>query len=353
MKIPIKTEKETDMQNITFIGIDIAKNVFHVIGLDANGKQVLKKKLSRGQMLSYFANLTPCGISMEGCASSHYWARKLTESGHTVKLLPAQHVKPFVRGNKNDFNDALAIAEASRFPEMRPVAVKTTEQQSIQALHRLRRSAVHDRTALSNQVRGLLAEFGLVMNQGISTLRKSLPSLLEDAENGLHSIFREALALKYTQFCTLDDLIDDLTQLIQKDAKQHEEIKRLQSIPGFGPIVASTFFSVIGDGKTFKCGRDVSASLGLVPRQHSSGGKNTLLGISKKGDKYLRSLLVHGARSVVKYAHNKEDALSLWVMRLVDKRGKNKATVALANKLARIGWAVTTNRQEYKENYAL
>lgn len=261
-------------------------------------------------------------------------------------------MKPFVRGNKNDDNDALAIAEASRIPEMRPVTIKTVEQQSIQALHRLRRPAVGDRTALSNQVRGLLAEFGIVMNQGITTVRKNLPLILEDAENGLQGIFREALSFKYTQFCALDDLIKELTKLIEKDAKQHEEIQRLQSIPGFGPIVASTFFSVIGDGKAFKTGRDVSASLGLVPRQHSSGGRDTSLGISKKGDKYLRSLLVHGARAVVQFAHKKEDALSLWVTHLVEKRGKNKATVALANKLARIAWAITTSQQTYRTNHA-
>jgi transposase len=340
------------MKTITHIGIDIAKNVFHVIGLDSKGKQVLKKKLSRNNVLSYFANLEACFISIEGCASSHYWGRELSKLGHRVKLLPAQHVKPFVRGNKNDYNDALAIAEASRIPEMRPVAIKTVEQQSIQALHRLRRSAVGDRTALSSQVRGLLAEFGIVMNQGITTVRKNLPLILEDAENGLQGIFLEALSFKYTQFCALDDLIDELTKLIEKDAKQHEEIQRLQSIPGFGPIVASTFFSVVGDGKAFKTGRDVSASLGLVPRQHSSGGRNTLLGISKKGDKYLRSLLVHGARAVVQFAHKKEDALSLWVTNLVEKRGKNKATVALANKLARIAWAITTSQQTYKANHA-
>lgn len=336
------------MNSISFLGLDIAKNVFHAVGLDAQGKQVFKKKLNRSKLLPFFCNMTPCLISMEGCASSHYWARELSKLGHTVKLLPAQHVKPFVRGNKNDFNDALAIAEASRVPEMRPVAVKTVEQQSIQGLHRLRRSAVADRTALSNQVRGLLAEFGIVMNQGIETLRKRLPDILEDAENDLSDFFRRALWLKQNQLKELTELVDDLSKLIQSEARQHDEIKRLQSIPGFGAIVASTFYSVIGDGQAFKSGRDVSAALGLVPRQHSSGGRNTLMGISKKGDKYLRSLLVHGARSVVNYAHRKEDRLSLWITRLIEKRGKNKAIVALANKLARIAWAITTSKSEYR-----
>jgi transposase len=339
--------------NTTVIGLDIAKQIFHLVGLDATGKKVIKKTLRRTKLLSYFANLKPCVIGMEGCASSHYWARELSKLRHQVKLLPAQYVKPYVRGNKNDYNDALAIAEASRIPEMREVRVKTVEQQSIQALHRLRRGAVGDRTKLCNQVRGLLAEFGIIMNQGISTLRKKLPEIIEDAENELHWVFRDALALKYQQLCQLDTLVNELTKFIEKEAKQHPQIKQLQSIPGFGAIVASTFFSVIGDGKAFKKGRDVSASLGLVPRQHSSGGKNTLLGISKRGDKYLRSLLVHGARSVVNHAHKKDDALSLWVTRLVNTRGKNKATVALANKLARIAWAVTTSRKLYQTNFAI
>ena len=206
---------------------------------------------------------------------------------------------------------------------------------------------------LCNQVRGLLAEFGIIINQGISALRKRLPEILEDGENELHWVFRDALALKYEQLCQLDTLVNKLTKLIENDAKQHDQIKQLQSIPGFGAIVASTFFCVIGDGKSFSKGRDVSASLGLVPRQHSSGGKNTLLGISKRGDKYLRSLLVHGARAVVNHAHKKDDALNLWVTRLVKTRGKNKATVALANKLARIAWAVTTSGKAYQQNFSI
>ncbi len=339
--------------NISVIGLDLAKNIFHLIGLDSHGKQHLKKKLRRAKMLAYFANLKPCTVAMEACASSHYWARELKKVGHQVKLLPAQHVKPFVRGNKNDYNDALAIAEASRIPQMREVAIKTVEQQSIQALHRLRRSAVGDRTALCNQVRGLLAEFGMTLNQGVATLRKAIPLLLEDAENGLHPLFRDALFLKYQQLCHLDELVKNLSDTIQKEANEHHEMKLLQSIPGYGPILSSTFYSVIGDGKGFRTGRDVSASIGVVPRQHSTGGKNVLLGISKKGDKYLRSLMVHGARSLIKHAHKKEDALSVWVTTLIERRGKNKATVALANKLTRIGWAVITTGKPYKENYAV
>ena len=339
--------------NISAIGLDIAKQIFHLVGLDDQGNQVLKKTLRRTKLLAYFANLNPCVIGMEGCASSHYWARELNKLGHQVKLLPAHYVKPYVRGNKNDYNDASAMAEVSRIPEMREVRTKTVEEQSIQAMHRFRRGAVAERTKLCNQVRGLLAEFGIVINQGISSLRKKLPEILEDGENQLHWMFRDALALKYRQLCELDELVKELTIMIEREAKQHLQIKQLQSIPGFGAIVASTFFSVIGNGKTFSKGRDVSASLGLVPRQHSSGGKNILLGISKRGDKYLRSLLVHGARSVVNHAHKKDDALSLWVTRLVKTRGKNKATVALANKLARIAWAVTISGKPYQRNFVI
>ncbi len=339
--------------NNTVIGLDIAKQIFHLVQLNKFGKIELKKKLRRAQLLKFFANHPHSTIAMESCASSQHWAREFEKLGHTVILLPAQHVKAFVRGNKNDYNDALAIAEASRFGEIRPVAIKTVEQQSIQAIHRLRKGAVGDRTALCNQVRGLLSEFGIIINQGISPLRKSIPQILEEGENGLDAMFRQALDLKYTQLCDLDGLIDDLNKMIKVYAKDHVEIQLLQSIPGYGPVISSNYYSVIGDGKAFRNGRGVSASLGIVPGQHSSGGKQNLLGISKRGDKYLRSLLIHGARSVVRLAADKDDELSRWVTRLVKRRGKNKATVALANKLARIGWAVLTTGKPYEANYGV
>ena len=339
--------------NINTIGLDIAKTTFHYVGLDKYGKQVHRKKLRRGQLLSYFANFPACTIVMEACSGAYYWQREFIKLGHRVKLLPAQHVKAHLRGNKTDYNDALAIAEASRVPEMREVAPKTIEQQSMQALHRLRASAVDDRTTLVNQVRGLLSEFGIVFNQGIKHLREGLPSVLEDAENELTHTFREALALKYTQLLQLDESEKKFNQLIKQASEQHKEIKLLQSIPGFGSIVSSSYYSVIGDGKAFAKSRDVAASLGVVPRQHSTGGKTVLQGISKRGDKYLRKMLVNGARSVVNHAHKKDDALSVWVTRLVETRGRNKATVALANKLARIAWAVTVRGKPYQENHAV
>lgn len=336
------------MKEVTTIGLDLAKQVFHVVCCDRHGKVVSKRMLRRAQVRAYFANLTPCRVGMEACGGAHYWARELAALGHEVKLLPARFVKAFVRGNKNDYNDALAIAEAATRPEVRAVAIKSVAQQDVQALHRLRAHCVASRTALSNQLRGLLAEYGVVLPCGVSRLRRGLPALLEDGENGLSDGFRQLLAQGYRQLCELDDHIRCYTEQLTVQAKQDEDCRRLQTIPGFGPIVASVFHAQVGDGRAYRRGRDVAASLGLVPRQHSSGGKPVLLGISKRGDRYLRGLLVHGARAVVRQAVGKDDRLSRWINRIRAQRGHNKAVVALANKLARIGWAVLAHRRDYQ-----
>lgn len=332
---------------ITTIGLDLAKSVFHAVSFDERHKEVSKRMLRRNQVREYFAQLEPCRVGMEACAGAHYWARELEKLGHTVKLIPPQFVRPYVQGNKNDYNDARAIAEAATRPRMRCVGIKTVEQQDIQALHRLRQQRVKERTALCNQLRALVAEYGIVMNKGVATVRRGIPLLLEDAENGLSDLFRALLAQGYEQLIELEAHIDHYTRKVEAHGRQHAHVRRLQTLPGYGPIVASVFASVVGDGKAFKCGRDVSASLGLVPRQHASGGKEVLLGISKRGDKYLRSLLIHGARSVVLHAKNKEDALSRWVNRLHERRGTNKTAVALANKLARMGWALLRHETIY------
>ena len=336
------------MDKITTIGLDLAKNVFHVVCTNRSGKAVRKRMLRRSQVLKYFANLPISLVGMEACASAHYWAREVSALGHEVKLIPPQYVKPYVRGNKNDYNDALAIAEAVVRPEMRFVAAKTTDQQDIQALHRLRERCLCDRTALCNQLRGLLAEYGLIFPKGVNTLRRRLPELMEDGENGLSALFRRLLAQGYQQLRELDGHIDSYTQELVRQSQQDEACQRLQTIPGFGPIVASVFHAVVGDGQTYRRGRDVSASIGLVPRQHSSGGKEVLLGISKRGDRYLRSLLIHGARSVVIQAKTKDDRLSRWINRIVSARGLNKAVVALANKIARIGWVIVAKKTTYQ-----
>ena len=336
------------MNEITTIGLDLAKNVFHVVCCDPRGKIVRKKMLKRSQVATYFSNLPACLVGMEACASAYYWARELGALGHQVKLIPPQYVKPYVRGNKNDYNDALAISEAVVHPEMRFVAVKSPEQQDVQAVYRLRERQIADRTALCNQLRGLLAEYGLVLPKGISVVRKRLPALLEDAENGLSDRFRRLLAQSYRSLQQLDEHIDFYTRELVRESRQRDACQRLQTIPGFGPIVASVFHSVVGTGEAYRRGRDVSASLGLVPRHHNSGGKTVLLSISKRGDRYLRSLLVHGARSVVIQAVNKDDRLSRWINKLRSERGVNKATVALANKMARIGWAVLAHKTTYQ-----
>ena len=337
--------------NSKTIGLDIAKSIFHLVCLDQYGNQLFKKKLRRAQLLSYFANLETCIIAIEGCGSSYYWQRELTKLGHTVKLLPTQHVKAYRRGNKNDYNDALAIAETSRVPTIREVTTKTIDQQSMQTLHRLRETAVKDRTRLGNQIRGSLSEFGIIFAQGLNRIREGLYSVLEDANNDLPHTLRAALALKHKQLTELDEQVDELGCLIKEAGADQIQVDLLQSIPGYGEILSTSFYSVIGDGKAFAKGRDVSASLGIVPKQHSSGDRDNLLGISKRGDKYLRKMLVNGARAVVNHAHKKDDALSVWVTSLVERRGKNKATVALANKLARIGWAVIVSKKPYQVNF--
>ncbi len=257
-------------------------------------------------------------------------------------------MKAYLRGQKNDYNDARAIAEAVRVPQMRFVAVKTVESQDVQSLVRLREGTLQARTALVNRLRGLLGEYGIVIAKSVSALRRAIPGLLEEASNGLSDRFRRLLNQGREQLLALDAHIDVLTAELTAMAKQDDRVQRLQTAPGYGPIVASVFVSIVGDGHQYRRGREAAAAIGLVPRQHSSGGKNVLLGISKRGDRYLRTLLIHGARAVVNAAKNKDDRLSRWINRLRETRGINKATVALANKLARIGWAILRNGSRYR-----
>jgi len=337
--------------NIKRIGIDLAKQVFQLHGVDNHEKVVLRKQLSRTKMLVYFQSLAPCLIGMEACGSSHYWARELQKLGHTVKLMAPQFVKPYVKGNKNDTNDAEAICEAVSRPNMRFVSIKTVAQQDIQAIHRIRIGLVKQRTAKVNQIRGLLAEYGVVENKRINVLRNALPLILEDAENGLSVDFRILLEELRQDLITFDERISSLTEKINAIAKADEDTQRLQQIPGVGPITATAIISAVGDGKQFKCGRDLAAWLGLTPKQHSSGGKERLLGISKRGDAYLRTLLIHGARSVLRVSAKKTDSLNCWLQNVCDRRNKNIAAVALANKNARIIWAILTKKTNYQMGY--
>jgi transposase len=333
--------------NIKRVGIDLAKDVFQVHGVDSQEKVILRKQFRRVQLLAYFEKIAPCLIGMEACGSAHYWARELQKLGHTVKLMAPQFVKPYVKSNKNDANDAEAICEAVARPTMRFVAVKTIAQQDIQAIHRVRSELVSHRTAKVNQIRGLLAEYGLAVGRRIEVLRTALPLLLEDAENGLTLDFRILLDELRQDLINLDERVQVMDKKIKTLANSHGEAKRLLAIPGIGPITATAIISTIGNGKQFKRGRDFAAWLGLTPRQHSSGGKERLLGISKRGDSYLRTLLIQGARAVLRVVDQKDDPRSRWLQNLCSRRNKNIAAVALANKNARIIWALLTKETDF------
>lgn len=333
---------------ISRIGMDIAKNVFQLHGVGSFEQIVLKKKLKRADVLAYFRTLAVCQIGMEACGGAHHWARSLIAMGHSVLLMAPQFVKPYVKTNKNDAADAEAICEAMSRPGMRFVPVKTVEQQDIQALHRVRSELVKQRTAKGNQIRGLLAEYGLVVQKRIECLRVALPELLEDADNGLTCEFRALLDGLRLDLVGLDERVGQLDRQIVQMCRASVAAKRLQEIPGIGPVTASALIAAVGDGSGFKRGRDMAAFLGLVPRQHSSGGKEKLLGISKRGDSYLRTLLIHGARSVQRVSVNKTDPSSRWLNAVSARRHKNIAAVALANKTARMAWAVLSKGQAYR-----
>jgi transposase len=347
-----RRKKETTMKRNT-IGLDLAKNIFHVVVLDHNGKQIMRKQLRRNQVASWFVRQPPSLVGIEACGSSHYWARKLIAQGHKVKLIAAQHVKAFLRGQKNDYNDAAAIAEAVSQPQMRFVAIKSAAQLDLQAMQRIRTMVISNRTGLSNQLRGLLAEHGIVMPKSLKVLRQRIPELLEDADNGLSTLFRYLLHLGWQRLSRMDEEIKGLDRELSHAVKQDTDCQLLMSIPGYGPVVSSSFSVVVGDGSCFKRGRDVAASLGLVPRQHSTGGKPKLLDISKRGNKELRTLLVQGAKAVLRHANGKQDPLCQWALKISARHGPNKAAVALANKLARIGWAVLNTQTPYQAGYAL
>jgi len=333
---------------VKVIGIDLAKQSFQIHGVDVNGQAVIKKKLSRNQLSEFVAKLPSCLIGMEACGGSHYWVRVFTGLGHTVRLIAPQFVKPFVKSNKNDAVDAEAICEAVQRPSMRFVPSKTLEQQDIQSLHRIRSQAVARRTALANQIRGLLMEYGVVIQKGISYVRKQIPMILEDADNELTFLFREMLNELYDEMAHLDERISKLEDKLTILSAQNEDCQRLLTIPGVGLLSASAMVAAIGDINVFKNGRELAAWIGLVPRQHSTGGKPTLLGISKRGDSYLRTLLIHGGRTVVRVADKYQDRRNQWIAELDKRRGKNISAVAVANKNARIAWALLSKKTTYQ-----
>ncbi|RQN33369.1 IS110 family RNA-guided transposase [Paraburkholderia tropica] len=335
---------------ITTIGIDLAKNVFQVHGVNKHGKVLLRKQLRREQVATFFANLQPCLIGMEACGSAHHWARKLQMFGHTVKLMAPQFVKPYVKSNKNDAADAEAICEAVGRPSMRFVPIKNIEQQSVLSLHRVRQGFVKARTAQANQIRGLLGEFGIVVPQGIAYVAQRVPELIEDASNALPGSFRLLINRLLEHLQLLHRQVDEIEAAIKAWHRDNAVSQRLEKVPGIGPLTATALVATVGDAKNFDNGRQLAAWLGLVPRQHSSGGKQNLLGMSKRGDAYLRTMLIHGARSVIYRATQKADP-NCWVFNVTARRNKNVAAVALANKTARTVWALLVHERSFQPGY--
>lgn len=337
---------------ITTVGIDLAKAVFQIHGVDERGRAVLRKQLKRKDMMSFFANLKACLIGMEACGSAHYWARELSRLGHTVRLMAPQFVKPYVKTNKNDRNDAEAICEAVTRPNMRFVPVKTPEQQALLGLHRARQGLVKSRTAQANQIRGLLAEFGIVIPKGLGHIARRLPEIVEDAENGLPGMMRQLIRRLGEQLNRLDEQVEQMQRQITLWHRENEQSRKLEDIPGIGPITASALVASVGNATSFKNARQLSAWLGMVPRHQGTGGKAVLGGISKRGDAYLRTLLIHGARSVIAKLEHQPEQASAWLRRLLARRNKNIAAVALAAKNARIAWALLAHGRDFKPDYA-
>lgn len=338
----------TKATTATAMGLDIAKQVFQVHGADKSARAVLRRKLRRSEMPGFFSEQPPCLVGIEASGSAHYWARILSGLGHTVRLMAPQFVKPYVKSQKNDANDAEAICEAVTRPSMRFVPQKTVEQQDLQSLHRVRSRLVANRTQLINQIRGLLAEYGVVLPQHAGQVRSGLPAVLEDAENQLTGFGRELFQGLYEDLAQLDEKIAAADGRIQIAFQNTPNCRRIAAVEGVGPLIATAIVAAISNGHAFENGRQFSAWLGLVPRQNSSGGKSRLLGISKRGDPYLRTLLIHGARSVVYRAKAKTDKRSLWINDKQQRLGTSKACVAVANKNARIICSLIAREQEYR-----
>ena len=329
-------------KNVVTFGIDLAKSLFHVCGLDTDGKRVVSKKLRRTQIVTFFANQPPCVVAMEACAGAHWLGRKLSGLGFQVRILPAQYVKPFVQNQKNDANDALAIAEASQRPSVRPVPIKTQSQLHLQALHRVRDRLVNQRTRLINQIRGFLLEEGIILRTGVGNFKNQLPVVLSDPSEEISPAMTALINELWDELLGLENRLKSINTQIESWASQDQSARRLQSVPGIGALSATAIIAAIGNAAQFNKARDFSAWLGLVPRQHSTGGKSTLGGISKSGNPYIRRLLIHGARSCTLHLNRENDRLGAWITDLERRMPFNKVVVALANKLARIAWVILT-----------
>lgn len=323
-------------------GVDLGKNLFHVVAADAAGQVIQRAKFRRETVLLFFERAAPAVVGVEACPGSQWFARKLQAMGHTVRIIPAQFVKPYVKSNKNDTIDAAAIAEAVTRPTMRFVEVKTVERADLQALHRIRDQMVRNRTRLVCQMRAFCLEYGIAIHQGVGKFKADLPRLLARDDNDLTPMMRRLLADLFEDLKRLELRIAEVTHEIEAIAAQDDRARRLMTVPGIGPLVATAIVAAAGNGRQFRRARDMAAWLGLVPREHSTGGKTTLLGISKRGNRYLRRLLVHGARSCLTRMDRSRDRLGTWLDDLERRMHGNKVIVALAAKVARIAWVILT-----------
>lgn len=341
------------MKKVTLLGIDIAKEIFQLHGVDASGKAILKKKLKRAELLKFIAQMEPCMIAMEACGGSHYWAREFKKLGHKAELISPQYVKPFVRGNKNDRNDAEAIVEAVSRPRARFVPINDEAEQDVRSVHRIRSRLVSERTALTNEIRGLLYEYGIFHAKGMTKIENFLAEVNGDHENKLQltAMMRELCIEIYEELTAINKRIEKHDRRLEAIANTNVICENLMTIPGVGILSATILFTVLSDPTIFKNGRHFAAYLGLVPRQHSSGGKEKLFGISKRGDSYIRSLLIHGGRAIVQCASKKDDSRSKWICKLHERASYNCTAVAVANKNARVAWALAKNIMEYKADY--
>lgn len=336
------------MENVSVMGIDLAKNVIEICGQDASGTLVLRRRLPRGKLLGFLANRLPCLIGMEACGGAYHWAREIGALGHSVRLVPAQYVKGYAQGNKTDRNDALAICEAVQRPRVPEVAVKTPEQQALQTYLHTRRQLIGQRTALSNAMRGYLQEFGRVTRRGVPALRALVTATLGD--DALPAVLREALQIQWSQYLSLCESIEHMDRRIRELAHRDATAVKLMEVPGVGEITAVATLTSVGDAHAFRSGRQMAASLGIVPKQHSSGDSRRLQGISKRGDVYLRTLIIHGARAALK--SRRTDRQVQWAKKLERRIGTNKATVALANKTTRILWRLMVSDVNYRAQAA-
>lgn len=330
------------------VGIDLGKSVFHVVAMDAKGNILVKRRLSRPQLVQFMANLPVCTVAMEASCGSHALGRQFAANGHQVRLIPAQFVRPFVKSNKNDFVDAEAIAEAAQRPTMRFVPLKTEDQLDVQALHRVRDRLVSRRTGVINQLRAFLLERGITAHTGRRYLRRFLPTNMAYLEQRLSPRMFRIIRQLWDEWSAVEQQIEDITGEIEGIAKHDETCQRLITVPGVGPLVATAILAAVGNGAAFSKGRDFSAWLGLVPKQQTTGGKPKLMGISKRGNPYLRRLLIHGARSVILHSRRGDSRLSEWIGALETRAHANVVAVGLANKIARICWAVLARAETYR-----